>query len=344
MKKLFILFIVSAFAFSTAAAAEPQIWSIDTRAEVLRGEAKGVSVTDTGAITLAPRLVQMFDTEQPFVWSSAADANGNVYLGTGGDGKIFKVDGNGKGTLLYDTNELNVAALAIGKAGEVYAGTAPDGRVYRIGADGRSEVFFEPKEKYIWSMAVLSDGSLAVGTGENGKIYRVKTANAKPEASLLFDSSETHIISLAADRQGNLYAGTDSNGLVLRFAPDGKPFALLDSPLREIHDLAVGADGSVYALALSDSASAQQKPTAATGTSADGAAVTATITSTDAAAPAEQPAQKSRYDLSASKSAVYRISPDGASDIIWNSPSVTAFSIAANQNGVLLGTADKGRV
>ena len=41
-----------------------------------------------------------------------------------------------------------------------------------------------------------------------------------------------------------------------RFSPDGKPFALLDSPLREIHDLTVGADGSVYALALSDSASA----------------------------------------------------------------------------------------
>ena len=43
---------------------------------------------------------------------------GDVYLGTGGDGKVFKVDASGKGTLL-DLAELNVSALAIGKAGEI---------------------------------------------------------------------------------------------------------------------------------------------------------------------------------------------------------------------------------
>lgn len=343
MKNILAIFFITAFAFSAASAVEPQIWSVDTRAEVLRGEAKGVSVSETGAIILAPSLKQVFNVEQPFVWSSAADASGNVFLGTGGDGKVFKVDANGKGALLYDTNELNVAALAVGKSGEIYAGTAPDGRVYRINADGRGEVFFEPKEKYIWSLAVTSDGALAVGTGENGKIYKIKTANAKPENSLLFDSSETHIISLAADRQGNLYAGTDANGLVLRFAPDGKPFALLDSALREIHDIAVAADGSVYALALSDSASSQ-KSTSATGTNADGSTISATITSTEAPAPAAEQPPKSRYDLSAAKSAVYRIFPDGGNDIIWNSASVTAFSVAANPTGVFLGTSDKGRI
>lgn len=345
MKKISLLILISALYVTSSKAVEPQIWSIDTRAEVLRGEAKGVSVTDTGAITLAPRLVQIFDAEQPFVWSSAADALGNVYLGTGGDGKIFKVDRSGKGALFYDTNELNVAALAVGKTGEIYAGTAPDGRVYRVNPDGRAEVFFEPKEKYIWSLAVLSDGSLAVGTGENGKIYRVKSANAKPENSLFFDSSDTHIITLAADRQGNLYAGTDGNGLVLRFSPDGKPFALLDSSLREIHDIAVGADGTVYALALSESASAQ-KPATAVGTGADGSTVTAIITSTETAAAIGEPPPKSRYDLSAAKSAIYRISPDGANEVVWNSAGVTAFSIAANPNGngVFVGTSDKGRV
>ena len=94
----------------------------------------------------------------------------------------------------------------------------------------------------IWSLAVMADGSLAVGTGSGGKIYKVNSANAAPESSLLFDTSETHIISLATDKQGNLYAGTDSNGLVMRFGPDGKPFGLLDSPLREIHGLAVGPE------------------------------------------------------------------------------------------------------
>ncbi len=346
MKKSFaaaVLFVLTAS--FTAFAVEPKIWTIDTRAEVLKGEARGVSVAETGEIRLAPRLSPMFNTEQSYVWSSAADAARNVFLGTGGDGKIYKVDSSGKGALFADTNELNVSALAIGKAGELYAGTSPDGKVYRVSANGNVEVYFEPKEKYIWSLEAMNDGSLAVGTGENGRIYKVRTANAKPETSLLFDTSETHIISLAHDKQDNLYAGTDGSGLVLRFAPDGKPFALLDSPLREIHDIAVAADGSIYALALSDTASASKANTGTvTGTTADGATVTAVITSTEM--PTAAPPQKSRYDLTTAKSAVYRILPDGGNDVIWNSSTVTAFSISANpnENGAILGTSDKGRI
>lgn len=170
--------------------------------------------------------------------------------------------------------ELNVSALAIGKSGEIFAATLPDGKVYQINPSGSATVYFDPKEKYIWSLAVLADGSLAVGTGETGKIYKVKSANAAPESSVLFDTSETHIISLAADKQGNLYAGTDGNGLVLKFGADGKPFALLDSPLREIHELAIGADGSVYALALGESVSAAKTDSTTTTTTSDSKTVT----------------------------------------------------------------------
>ncbi len=320
-------------------ASEPEIWSINTRAEVLKGDAKGVSINENGTITLAPNLSEVFKTEQPYIWSSAIDASGNVFLGTGSDGRIYRVDAvSGNGKMFADLNELNVSALAIGKDGAIFAGTSPDGKVYRIDASGNAAVFFEPKEKYIWSLAVLNDGSLAVGTGENGKIYKVKTANSKPETSLLFDTSETHIISLATDKQGNLYAGTDGNGLVLRFAPDGKPFALLDSSLREIHSLAIGSDGSIYALALGNAASAS-KTTILT-------AETLSVPTEPATLTTPEPLPKSRYDLTAAKSAVYRIFPDGGSDVIWNSSTVTAFSIYAHQtgNGILIGTSDKGRI
>ena len=328
-------------------AGEPTVWTVDSRAEVLRGDARGVSISDTGAIMLAPKLTEVFTTGQSYVWSSVADAQGNVYLGTGNDGKVFKIDATGKGALFYDSNELDVAALAIGKDGAVYAGTSPDGKVYRITQDGKAEVYFDPGDKYIWSLAVMADGSLAVGTGENGKLYKVKTAGAKPEESLLFDSSETHIISLAADNKGNLYAGTDSGGIVLRFGPDGKPFAMLDVPLREVHDLSVGPDGSVYVLALSDSASTSSAATAVTAAtvSATPGSATATLSSSDDANPQATPA-RSRNDLNNVKSAVFRILPDGGNEILWSSTTVTGFSVHAHQtgNGVLLGTSDKGRI
>ncbi len=333
---LFFTFLLL-FSFSINAG-EPSIWSVNSRADVLRGDAKGISIGDNGEISLAPKLTEVFKTDQSYVWSSAVDASGNVFLGTGSDGKIFKVDASGNGKLFYDSAELNVSAIAVGKSGEIYAGTSPDGKVYRIDASGNATVYFEPKEKYIWSLAVLSDGSLAVGTGENGKIYKVKSANSTPETSLLFDTSENHIISLAADKNGNLFAGTDSGGLVLRFGTDGKAFALLDSPLREIHDLAIGADGSVYVLALSETITAPKTETTTTTT-------TTSNTVTVETNPTETPV-KSRYDLTNAKTIIYRILPDGSTNVLWNSPTVIGFSIYAHQtgNGVLVGTSDKGRI
>ncbi len=342
MKKHFISLLFLLIISNSTFAAEPSIWSINSLDDIIKGDAKGVSINDNGSITLAPKLTEVFTTGQPFIWSSAVDNSGNIFLGTGGDGKIFKVDSNGRGTLFYDSTELNVSALAIGNDGSIYAGTSPDGKVYRINSSGTASVYFEPKEKYIWSLAVLSDGSLAVGTGENGKIYKVKSVNANPAASLFFDTSETHIISLATDKTGNLYAGTDSEGLVLRFSADGKPFALLDSTLREIHEISVADDGSIYVLALSESASVKEPKTA----DAKNEAKTFSVANKKGAAPPTPTPEKSRYDLTSAKSAVYRILPNGGSDVIWNSDKVSAFAVRANPNGsgVLIGTSDKGRI
>ena len=342
MNRLFFFTIFVLISLSSALASEPQIWTVNTRSEILRGDARSVSVDANGTITLAPKLTEVFKTDQPYVWSSVIDASGTVYLGTGGEGRIFKVT-NGNGALFSDLNELNVSALAIGRGGELFAATSPDGKVYQIDGSGKATVYFEPKEKYIWSLAVMGDGSLAVGTGETGKLYRVRSANAAPASSVMFDSSETHIISLVTDKTGNLYAGTDSSGLVIRFGSDGKPFALLDSPLREIHELAVGPDGSLYVLAIGESASVAKPPE---GPVVSPSPESKTV-SADRPNPMQPvPPQKSRYDLTGAKTAVYRIVPDGGETILYSSPTVTGFSLYAHQtgSGVLLGTSDKGRI
>jgi len=335
-------------------AGQPVIWEISGRAELLKGDARGVSISDTGMLMLAPNLTEIFNTEQAFVWSSAVDSQGNVYLGTGHDGKIYRVAADGHGSLVYDAAELDVTALAVGRDGVLYAGTSPDGKVYRITPDGHEEVYFDPADKYIWSLAILADGSLAVGTGDNGKLYRVRTAGAKPESSLLINTNQTHVMSLAVTPQGDLIAGTDPGGLVLRISPEGKAFALFDAQLREIHALAPAADGSIYALALSDAASPArpQAPAAQapqTPESSTTPSTTVTITAADeSGAPIQPqgPSPRSRTDVSSARSAVFRILPDGATDVVWSSPSITAFAIApALQPGsVLIGTADKGRI
>jgi len=365
---MFTTAFVCVFCFASIhslAATEPKVWELETRAELLRGEARNVSITDTGRLRLAPEFDQIFDAEQPYIWSSVADARGNLYLGTGHDGKIYRVAPDAasamRGAVLFDSEELDVFALAIAADGTLYAGTSPDGRVYRIGADGKAEIFFDPPEKYIWSLALMPDGALAVGTGDGGKIYRVQERAQAPAAALLVDTNETHILSLAVDRAGRLIAGTDPGGLVLQVNADGKLFALLDAPLREIRGLISAPDGSLYALAISDAAGA----TAATrGALAVGAA-SQTMSMTSATPGAESGAgveistsagnvftasstilARSRNDLSTARSAVYKIMPDGVADVVWSSPSVTAFAIAAGRAGdeVLIGTSDRGRI
>lgn len=335
-------------------AGQPAVWETSGRTELLKGDARGVSISDTGVLMLAPNLTEVFNTQQTYVWSSTIDSQGNVFLGTGHDGKTFRITATGAGSLLYDAPELDVTALAVGRDGAVFAGTSPDGKVYRITGDGKADVYFDPADKYIWSLAVMTDGSLAVGTGDNGKLYRVRSAGATPEASLLVSTNQTHVISLAVTPQGDLIAGTDSGGIVLRVSPTGKTFALFDTQLREIHALAPAADGSIYALALSDAAATARPPSTPAAptpqpTESGGVSTSVTITAIDeAGAPIQGQSgpTRSRSDVSNARSAVFRILPDGATDVVWSSPTVTAFSIAPGlqPGSVLIGTADKGRI
>ncbi len=341
------------FVISPVQAGQPAVWETSGRTELLKGDARGVSISDTGVLMLAPKLNEVFNTQQTYIWSSVVDSQGNVFLGTGHDGRIYKVPSTGTGSLLYDAAELDVTALAIGRDGALYAGTSPDGKVYRITADGKADVYFDPGDKYIWSLAVMADGSLAVGTGDSGKLYRVRAAGATPESSLLVSTNQTHVISLAVTAQGDLIAGTDSGGLVLRVSPEGKTFALFDTQLREIHALAPAADGSIYALALSDAAAsgrATSTPQVTTPQPAEGTpSTTVTITPIDetgAAITGQTGQTRSRNDVSNARSAVFRILPDGATDTVWSSTTVTAFAIAPSlqPGSVLIGTADKGRI
>ena len=161
-RNITITILVSILLVSVIAnAGQPAIWETSGRADLLKGDARGVSVTDTGVLMLAPKVTEVFNTQQTYVWSTTVDNQGNVFLGTGHDGRIFRVGPNGSGALLYDAAELDVTAL-VAKDGVLYAGTSPDGKVYRITPDGKADVFFDPEDKYIWSLALLQDGSLAV--------------------------------------------------------------------------------------------------------------------------------------------------------------------------------------
>ena len=61
------LLLLTTFMSATAVlAGQPIVWEIGSRAELLKGEARGVSITDTGVVTLAPNANESFNTEQAY--------------------------------------------------------------------------------------------------------------------------------------------------------------------------------------------------------------------------------------------------------------------------------------
>jgi len=335
----------------TVSAGGPVFWRVSTRTEVEKGDARGVSIADNGALTLAPAFTEVFDTKQAYVWSAVSDAAGNIYLGTGHEGRIFRVDPSGKGSLLYKTGELDVMALAVDAQGNVYAGTSPDGKVYRITPQGEAKVFFEPKAKYIWSLVFNRQGQLLVGTGDKGIIYRV---GPDGRGTPLIHTTQTNITALRVDAAGNLIAGTDPGGLILRITPEGRAFTLFDSAQREVRDLAIGKDGEIYALALSEAAgSGGSNATPAASASAptvisadEGVTVTISdvqVVETPSAATTTASSPRTAGDQA--KSALYRIDASGASDAIWDSREIVAFAVTLDDSGrALVGTGQKGRI
>jgi sugar lactone lactonase YvrE len=336
-----------------ALASGPVFWEISKQEDVLKGDARGVSIAENGAITLAPAYTLVYDTKEAYIWSSTTDAAGNIYLGTGHDGKIFKVEANGAGRLLYDAPELDVTSLATDTQGNLYAGTSPDGKIYKLTPDGKQTVFYDPPDKYIWSLVFdPATSTLYAGTGDKGIIYKI---DATGKAAVLADTNETNIVSLAFDKGGNLLAGTDPSGLVLRVSPNGKIFALFDSPAQEIHSLVVMADGSIFALGINSTGGGAKAPSIGTSSttklSSDGVI---TISASDdedspitiqADSSSSASSPSSRGKAEGARSAVFRILPDGGSEVYWRANETVGFGMRPLADGrVLVGTGSKGRI
>ncbi|MEE8111305.1 MAG: hypothetical protein V3T54_01090, partial [Acidobacteriota bacterium] len=269
-------------------------------------------------------LEEIYPSPDPYLWSLVLDRKGNLYAGTGNDGRVLRVDTENEGEILFDSQELEVYALAVSPKGRLYAGTTPKGKVFRFDDKGNVEEFFDPEQTYIWDLGFLPDGDLLVATGPAGILYRV---DSEGEGEVWFDSEDTHIRSLIIGKDGSVFLGTSGDGLIIRVSPDGEPFVLYDSPLKEITDLALAPDGTLYAAAMStERTDKAQQRREELKKKTGGAKVTS-------------------KNIAVAKSAVYRIDPDGVVGNYWTSPTADIFCLLWSEDGnVLLGTGDPGRV
>jgi hypothetical protein len=349
-----------------------RIWKQSTFDDFEKGTAKGVAITSEGSLELAPAFKPVYTTPSTYIWSIAADGEGNVFAAAGAPARVYRITPEGKATVVFAPPELEVQALVVDTSGVLYAATSPDGKVYkveRIAKNGKkaaepttnegktdldpnftSSVFFDPKTKYIWDLALDAKGQLYVATGDQGQIFRV---DRKGQSSVFFKSDEAHIRVLAFDTQGNLIAGSDGSGLVYRISPDGDAFVLYSAPKKEITALAVDAAGNIYASGVGEKRAFPAPPAIAPQPQA----VPATSSVHGATTQSSQPAATitgATLNLGGAVvpplpttpgSEVYQIAPDGSPKRIWSSREDIVYALGFDDQGRLLaGSGNKARI
>jgi hypothetical protein len=342
---LIILLVLS----SGLLAVTPQFWENFTQDELLKGSLTRVSLSSDGRLFLAPAYDSFYDTGQPYIFSMVRDSSGNLYVGTGHDGRVFKVDPQGKGSLYFQAKELDIFAMALDPEGILYVGTSPDGKVYKVTGPEQSTEFCDPDEKYIWSLLFDDAGNLYVGTGGQGLVLKV---TPKGEKSTFFTPDDSNVMCLVREPDGDLLAGTSPGGMILEINPQGKGFTLLDTPMEEIRSLVLDRLGTLYAAAVSSKSAAKTgggtgASSQAGGTSLPVAAiqVLANLSQRPNASSTTVAAPGGEKDADGSRSSIIAITKGGSAETVYAAEDRTVYDlIVRNDDTILAATGDKGRL
>jgi hypothetical protein len=239
-----ILLAILACSSSVVYAGKVKVWQHCTPSHHEKAQFKGTVVSNEGALRLSRQLRPLARVDAAHVWDLVEDRNGNLFVATGNEGKIFKVTPDGRSTVVYQSEDSEVLCLALGANGAIYAGTGPNGQLLRIAPDGQTQVLASIPESYIWCLAVDAAGeAIFAGTGPKGRIYQV---TPQGKTAVFYKTKQEHILCLATGPDGALYAGTDKNGLIYRVDAKGKGFVVHHAPQTEVRRLLVGPD-AIYA-------------------------------------------------------------------------------------------------
>jgi len=348
-------------------AVETNFWQVGSFEDFLQGTLENVSVSKDGELRIAPEARAIFSPDENMALSLAGDGE-NLYVGTGHEGKVFRVDAKGKGSLFFTAPEPDIFAMAVGPGGVLYVGSSPEGKIYRVSSSGESKVLYDPKAKYIWALALDAQGRLYAGTGDQGKILRIDKAG---KGEVFFDTKQTHVMCLALERQGNLLAGTVPNGLIYRLTPAGKAFVLYQASLPEIHALATDEHGHIYAAALGGAGGKGTPEMFAPGAPTGPPPATVTTVTVEAGVgdggdtpsqtspqnPPSEPGRTPSFNRPATpaipfptpkvpqgKGALIEIQPDYTAEAIWSSNTESIFGLAVRDNHILFSTDSNGRI
>lgn len=154
----------------------------------------------------------------------------SLFAATGPEGKLIRIDQQGKGQVYFDAPEQHLMSVAVGPDGAVYAGASDKAKLYRITGPGHATVLYDFGRTEVRAIAVT----------DKNEVYAI--------------ANEIKSGSFAPSRRGGTSAAGPASkppkatgkGTLYRFEAQGTPDQLLDDKDEHYTALAIGDDGRPY--------------------------------------------------------------------------------------------------
>lgn len=197
-----------------------------------------------------------------YIWSLAYDEKSkSLYAATGPEGKVLRIDEQGKAQVHFDAEDPHVVSLAIGPDGKVYCGTAGKALLYRIDAPGRATVVNDFDAEDVSNIAVTKDGTVWATAnkygggfsmpGKGGASFVGGPGGARPSrpgesvlvrfqkgvAETMLDNKKTHFTALTIADDGTPYVGAGAEGRVYTVNDDHLERIVADAEERQIQTI-----------------------------------------------------------------------------------------------------------
>jgi hypothetical protein len=146
-----------------------------------------------------------------YIWDLAFDAQGALYVATGGPAAVYRVDVSAatpRTETFFSSDEQHIRCLLFERDGSLIAGSDGAGLVYRIGKDRKGIVIYNAPKREVTSLAQTADGRLYIASvGDKSK----STLPPLPVQGIAVATATITIVT-----PGSVQASS-SNGLI----PDG---------------------------------------------------------------------------------------------------------------------------
>ncbi len=221
-----------------------------------------------------------FDPQTKYIWDLAFDPQGRLYVATGDNGEIFRVEKNGQGSTFFKSDEAHIRVLAFDPKGNLIAGSDGGALLYRISPAGQGFVLYSAPRKEITALAIDQAGNIyAAATGEKRSgqttsaplVVAPLVGQAAPQPGgaplignvnlggsdiylispddsprKLWSSHEDIVYALDFDNTGRLIAGTGNKGRIFAIEKNGDYSDLLRASASQVTSFAHAPGGGLY--------------------------------------------------------------------------------------------------